>query len=145
MSSEVRFTTLIQFLVLMCILSTHLSKINPNTLQLKYRFCNVWAKLNNTVHCTHGQLFVLSCAADYHSWKDSPFCKYFLIFISRTKWTWAKLNIPGKCVQLFVLNLAFKACNFQLKFAFHFSHGVAFFIELKFTCLVLFHLDALQM
>ena len=26
----------------------------------------VLAKLNNTVHCTYGQLFVLHCAADYH-------------------------------------------------------------------------------
>jgi hypothetical protein len=34
----------------------------------------VWIKLSNTIHCTHGQLFVLHCplAAGYHSGKDSP-------------------------------------------------------------------------
>jgi hypothetical protein len=37
-----------------------------------------WAKLSNTIHCTYGQLFVLHCAADYHSGKDSPLLLKFL-------------------------------------------------------------------
>ena len=47
----------------------------PNTLQLRYRFgfdaCLVkrvcQAEQHYTLHCTYGQLFVLHCAAGYHS------------------------------------------------------------------------------
>jgi hypothetical protein len=32
----------------------------------------IWGKLNNTVHCAYGQLFVIHCAADYNSGKRQP-------------------------------------------------------------------------
>ena len=38
----------------------------------------VWAKLNNTLHCAYGKLFVLHGAGDYHSGKDSPLLLNFL-------------------------------------------------------------------
>jgi hypothetical protein len=57
----------------------------PNTFQLRSRFgfdgClvkRVWAELNNTIHSANGQLFVLHCAADYNSGKDSHLLLKFL-------------------------------------------------------------------
>ena len=45
-------------------------------------------RLSNTIHCTYGQLFVLHCASNYHSDKDSPLLLKFLqkmVFIPETK------------------------------------------------------------
>ena len=42
----------------------------------------VWAKLNNTVHCTYGQLFVLHCAADYHR-QPPPVVAHSILLVSK--------------------------------------------------------------
>ena len=52
----------------------------------------VWAKLSNTIHCTHGQQFVLHCAADYHSGKDIPLLLKFLQNLKSTKNSKAKIS-----------------------------------------------------
>ena len=76
MSSEVMFSIPIQFIVLLCALT--FTWTIPTALQLrrKYGFdvgqngFAVWAKLNNTVHFTYVQLFVLNCVAEYQSSKS---------------------------------------------------------------------------
>jgi hypothetical protein len=55
----------------MYVLSTPFAWTTPNTLQLRCLMKRVRAELSNTIHCTYGQLFVLHCASNYHSDKDS--------------------------------------------------------------------------
>ena len=72
----------------MYVLSTPFAWATPNTLQLRCLMKRVWAKMSNTIHCTYGQLFVLHCASNYHSDKDSPLLLKFLqkmVFIPETK------------------------------------------------------------
>jgi hypothetical protein len=45
----------------------------------------VWAKLSNNIPCTYGQLFVLHCASNCHSDKDSFLLLKFLQNLKSTK------------------------------------------------------------
>ena len=96
-SSEVRFCILIPLLVLLCVHSTHLCLDHSYGFTVKVQtwlWCWpkwIWAKLNNTVHFTYGQLVVLHCAADYQSGKR--FCK----LISNGHTDWLFISVVSWC------------------------------------------------
>ena len=83
MSSEVRFSMLIQFLVLICVLSTHLCPDQSYYFTIKMQiwlwcFMNrVWAKLNNTVHCTWSAVCTQLCSW-LPFWQRQPLLLKFL-------------------------------------------------------------------
>ena len=54
--------------MLLCAHSTHLFlDYFFTSADMALMFAGMGLQLNNTVHCTHGQLFELHCAADYQS------------------------------------------------------------------------------
>ena len=74
--TKVRFPMIMQFLVLMYVLSTLFAWTTPNTSQLRCLMKRVFCQAEQ-----HGQLFILHCSSNYHSDKDSP-----LLRISSRRW-----------------------------------------------------------
>ena len=83
----------------MYVLSTPFAWTTPNTLQIRCRFgFDMFvekglgqAEQHYTLY-TYGQQFVLHCAADYHSGKDSPLLLKFLQNLKSTKNSKAKIS-----------------------------------------------------